>query len=92
MNISDPEPEITVRGPGEASLAVVGSIHGDEPSGAEAIRRVLNEDLEYSEAVKFVVANPRALEAGERYVDVDMNRNFPGDSESDEVEERLAAK
>lgn len=88
----DAEPEITVRGDGEPRIAVVGSIHGDEPEGAKAIERLLNDDLNYAKPVKYIVANPPALERGVRYIDADMNRVFPGDAESDDSERRLASR
>lgn len=90
--MEDAEPEITVRGDGEPEIAVVGSIHGDEPEGAKAIERVLAEELHHKKAVKYIVANPPALERGVRYIDADMNRVCPGDSESDDLERRLAAR
>lgn len=86
------EPEITVVGDGEPSVAVVGSIHGDEPSGARAIERILSDPPDHRKAVKYVVANPPALGRGVRYIDADMNRVFPGDRDSDDVERRLAAR
>jgi predicted deacylase len=86
----DPTPEVTVRGPEPAELAVVGGIHGDEPSGARAVRRLRESDLEFERGVKFVVANTAALAADERYLDSDLNRVFPGDPDGDR-EERLAA-
>lgn len=80
------------RGDGEPEITVIGSIHGDEPAGKEAIERVLAEELEFRKPVRFVVANEEALSAGERFIDVDLNRNFPGDPDSDLHEERLAAE
>ncbi len=90
--MEDAEPDVWVRGRGEPEVAVVGSMHGDEPSGARAIHRLLERDVEYDRAVKYVVANPPALERGVRYVDVDMNRVFPGDVDSGDLERRLAAR
>jgi len=90
--MKEAEPEVTVVGDGEPSVAVVGSIHGDEPSGARAIERVLSDPPEHRKAVKYVVANPPALEKGVRYTDADMNRVFPGDRDSDDTERRLAAR
>lgn len=78
-------------GEGEASVAVVGGIHGDEPCGRDGIEAVLADPPEMDGAVKFVVANEEALAAGERYLDTDLNRAFPGDPESDSHEGRLAA-
>jgi predicted deacylase len=38
-----------------------------------------------------VVANERAVAAGKRYIDDDLNRSFPGDPEAASHEKRLAA-
>lgn len=76
----------------EPEYVVVGLTHGDEPCGKKAIERVLSEDLEFKKPVKFVLANEEAFEAGERFLEADLNRSFPGNSESDLYEERLASK
>jgi succinylglutamate desuccinylase len=79
-------------GDGDPEVAAVGAVHGDEPCGARAIERFLAEgptDRVRRPAV-LVVANERALAAGERYVEADLNRVFPGDPEGDTHEERLA--
>lgn len=72
-------------------MAVVGGIHGDEPCGVHAVERLLAADEEFTRPVAFVIANERAAEAGERYVDADLNRVFPGDPSADAHERRLAA-
>ncbi|MFC6954826.1 succinylglutamate desuccinylase/aspartoacylase domain-containing protein [Halorubellus litoreus] len=73
-------------------IAVVAALHGDEPCGAYAIADLLATDPAFQRRVKFVVANERAMEAGERYVDDDLNRAFPGDPHSRSHERRLAAR
>lgn len=83
--------ESTVLGEGEPDLTVVGGIHGDEPSGVRAVRRVLEMEPDLERPVQFVLANPAAAVAHRRSLDVDMNRVFPGDPEADERERRLAA-
>ena len=60
------------------SLVVVGSIHGNEPSGAQALRNVA-PSLQTMEArlrgrVFFVEGNVRALGAKVRFIDTDLNR------------------
>lgn len=80
------------RGNGEPEYAVIGSIHGDEPCGKKAIERILDSDYDFKKPVKFVIANEKALERNVRFLDVDLNRNFPGHPESENYEERLAAK
>ncbi|GGN89946.1 succinylglutamate desuccinylase/aspartoacylase domain-containing protein [Haloarcula pellucida] len=79
-------------GEGEPDVAVVGSIHGDEPCGRDGIEAVLTDPPTVSRPVKFVVGNEAALAAGERYLDTDLNRAFPGDPESEAREDRLAAE
>lgn len=80
------------RGDGDPVITIIGSIHGDEPAGKNAIERVLEQDLTYKRPVQFIIANEKALEANKRYCDVDLNRNFPGDPDSDDHERRLAPK
>lgn len=88
----DVEPAVTVRGPGEPEVAIVGGVHGDEPSGVRAIEQVLAADPDLRRGVAFVEANPPALAAGERYLDADLNRSFPGDEAAAARERRLAAR
>ena len=84
-------PNVTVRGPGDPELAVVGGIHGDEPGGVRAVERLRAADLSMERGVKLIIANPSAVEAGERYLETDLNRSFPGDPDGS-LEERLAAE
>ena len=77
-------------GQGSPEIAVVGCLHGDEKCGKIAIERVKARELDFIKPVRFIVANERALEKGERCIDVDLNRCFPGDPDSDLHEERLA--
>ncbi|PCR90402.1 M14 family metallopeptidase [Natrinema ejinorense] len=88
----DIAPHVIEFGPGDADLAVVCNMHGDEPTGARAIHRILEPSPEFERAVKFIVANPPASISNHRSLDVDMNRVFPGDPEADERERRLAAQ
>lgn len=71
---------------------MVGGVHGDEPSGPTAIERILAADLDYRRPVAFVIANEEALSAGQRFVDEDLNRAFPGDPDDPTHESRLAAR
>jgi len=79
-------------GTGTPKVAVVGGIHGDEPCGVHAVEQLLADPPAVDEPVKLVVANERAYERGERYVDTDLNRSFPGDPDADAHEARLAAE
>ena len=91
----EPVPDVTTHGPGAPEVAVVGGVHGDEPSGVRAVDRLRDAiergELDLQRGLALVVANPPAVEAGVRYLDSDLNRSFPGDPDGDR-EERLAAR
>lgn len=76
----------------DPEIAIIGGIHGDEPCGVNAIEQLLDDDPEVERPVALVVANEQALEAGERYLEEDLNRAFPGDSAGKTHESRLAAQ
>lgn len=82
--------DVTVRGPGEPEIVVVGGVHGDETGGIRAVRRLREAALDLQRTVAFVLANPAAIDANVRSLDSDLNRVFPGDPAGDR-EERLAA-
>ncbi|EGQ42964.1 MAG: succinylglutamate desuccinylase [Candidatus Nanosalina sp. J07AB43] len=84
--------QVIEKGGANPDLVVVGSVHGDEPSGKKAVERLQNKYHKFQKPVKFIVANEKALSQGTRYVDKDLNSSFPGDPKSDEHEERLAHK
>lgn len=71
---------------------VVGGIHGDEPGGRAIVDRLIDDLSVDRGTVQLVVANEPALEAGQRYVETDLNRTFPGDPDSDRYETALAAE
>lgn len=84
--------KVITRGEGKPEITVIGSLHGDEPAGKKAIETILEEEIEFKKPVKFIIANEEALEQDERYLEVDINRSFPGDPESSLHEEQLAAE
>ena len=53
-------------GEGTPEVAVVGGIHGDEPCGPLAIRRLLAAEPAVERPLKLIIANEPALEAGQR--------------------------
>ncbi len=79
-------------GDGPPEVAIVAGIHGDEPCGVTAVERLLAADLDVRRPVALVIANEPALEAGERYLEADLNRNFPGEPDADALERRLASE
>ncbi|ESP88686.1 succinylglutamate desuccinylase/aspartoacylase domain-containing protein [Candidatus Halobonum tyrrellensis] len=92
MKFHNVSPDIAEFGPGDPELAVVCNVHGDEPTGARAVRRIIESSPTFERGVKFVVANPPASIAHRRFLDADMNRVFPGDQNADDLERRLAAQ
>ena len=82
---------------GSARIAIVGGLHGDEPAGYEIVSRLAErlpdpEETAGEGIVRLIIANEPALDAGVRYTDTDLNRAFPGDSDSDEYERALAPR
>lgn len=76
----------------EPEVAVIGAVHGDEPCGARAVEALIEDPPTVERPVALVVANEEALAAGERYLDEDLNRAFPGDAAATTHEGRLAAE
>jgi succinylglutamate desuccinylase len=71
-------------------LVISGIVHGHEPCGYFAIRRMLTElaagDLKLQRGeVKFVIANPEAFSNGKRQIDHNLNRLFRDDLRFDET-------
>ncbi|HKK93759.1 MAG TPA: succinylglutamate desuccinylase/aspartoacylase family protein [Longimicrobiales bacterium] len=60
------------------SLIVVGALHGNEPAGFEACRRVAealaSREADIDGRVTFVTGNRSALARGRRFIDRDLNR------------------
>ncbi len=84
------------------SLAIVGSMHGDEGDGATVVRELTDPDHPLWEAsrdeVWLVIGNPRALQAGTRGSEegADLSRYFgpeagDGDDDGPEYERERAA-
>lgn len=69
---------VSTIGSGAPEIAVVGGIHGDEHCGVAAIEALRARPSLFDDPAKCLIANERALEANERYVDTDLNRGFPG--------------
>jgi predicted deacylase len=82
------------RGSGRPRVAVVGGIHGDEPSGERIVDRLVErlDDDDVEGTVQLLVANEPALAAGVRYTETDLNRAFPGEVDAAEYERSLATR
>lgn len=73
------------------SILFIGGTHGDEPIGNLVLGKILGSQTA-NFGVRSVVGNPRACEAGKRYIDADLNRSAPGNLSSLKYEERRAAE
>jgi len=80
------------KGIGEPEIAVVYCTHGNETEGEKAVENLLNSGTEFRKPVKFILANEKAYQKNQRYIDTDLNRAFPGDSDRELYEERIAAE
>ncbi|MEJ2046184.1 MAG: succinylglutamate desuccinylase [Reinekea sp.] len=67
----------------DTSLVISCAVHGNETAPIEIVAKLINdlleEDAKCSQRVLFILGNPWAMQAGERFVDVNMNRLFCGD-------------
>ena len=63
-----------------ATVIVVGSLHGNEPAGAGALRKVAEKLPPLCEKllgrVYLFAGNVRALQQGKRFIDTDLNRHW----------------
>ncbi len=79
-----------------ATAIVQGGIHGDEIAGVHALQELLEAGLQPKRGRLIIipVMNPGAYRARERRAKggLDLNRCFPGNAESDQPENRLAAR
>lgn len=66
--------------PAGPTMMVFGSLHGNEPAGSAALRRVASGlragKYEVNGRIYFFVGNIRALEKGVRFIDGDLNRHW----------------
>lgn len=67
----------------DTSLVISCGVHGNETAPIEIVRDivrdVLEEEQKVGQRVLFILGNPWAMKAGERFTDVNMNRLFAGD-------------
>lgn len=72
-------------------LIVVAAIHGNEPSGLRALLDVQEELKQKAEEMQgeviALIGNFRALEAGVRFMDVDLNRMWNGEAYAESLSE-----
>lgn len=64
---------------------ILTAVHGDEGFSIPVVEK-LKQKYDFG----WIIANPKALEQGKRYLDADLNRSGPGNPKSNLFEERLA--
>lgn len=79
-----------INSPGEVKITLVCCVHGNEAFGARVFRYYRNKIAE-TRGLRVILANEEALANKSRCIEVDLNRNFPGDPEG-KHEQRLAAQ
>lgn len=76
------EPPATRANPNSESLIVSAGIHGNETAPIEVLNQLLNEliDGQWQLACPalLILGNPPAMDAGQRFIDVNLNRLFGG--------------
>ncbi|MDL0431588.1 succinylglutamate desuccinylase [Marinobacter sp. TBZ242] len=76
------EPPADRPNPNNESLIVSAGVHGNETAPIEVLNNLLNEllDGQWTLAcpVLLILGNPPAMDAGERFIDVNLNRLFGG--------------
>jgi len=70
------------------NILIIAATHGNEPIGVEVIKELEKRGL--GGYFDMLIANPHALAAGKEFVDVNLNRVYPGRKDSRLHEERLA--
>ncbi len=62
----------------EKKILIVSGTHGNELNPVWAVKKFRNSinTSPQSKSLKYTLGNPKALEAGLRYIDVDLNRSF----------------
>lgn len=76
------EPPVDRPNPNNESLIISAGIHGNETAPIEVLNNLLNELLEgqwqLACPMLLIFGNPPAMDAGQRFVDVNLNRLFGG--------------
>lgn len=71
-------------------ILLIVATHGDEKIGIEVIENLNRKKL--GKYFDFLIANPKALKKDVRYIDIDLNRSYPGKDDSLLYEEKLATR
>jgi succinylglutamate desuccinylase len=70
----------------QKKILFVTATHGDEPIGVEVVREI--KKTKFGGKLSSIIGNPKALKKKVRFVDADLNRIFPGNSQGNYEEKR----
>ncbi len=70
-------------------ILIIGGMHGNETLGVQLVKDLLRRPIA---GVDALYANKEAIDAEKRYTTADLNRSFPGDTQSDGYEQKRAAE
>jgi len=88
MKENNYQPIIKIFGKGKPNIFVVGCVHGTEIVGKNIINK-LNKLKILKGTLTTIIANPLALKKKKRFMDIDLNRCFPG-KKNGKIEEKIA--
>jgi len=71
-------------------ILLIAATHGNEPLGVEVIEKLKSKGLD--QFFDTLIANPKALEQKKEYIDINLNRIYPGRIDSDNYEVKKAAQ
>jgi len=72
----------------DKKILIIIATHGNERIGFQVVEKLKRKKMD--RFFDYLVANPRALARNQRFVDVDLNRSYPGKEGSALYEEGLA--
>ena len=70
-------------------VLVIGGMHGNETLGLNVVKLFNNNEVDN---VDTLLANEQAIDADCRFVGQDLNRSFPGNTNSKDYEPKRAAQ
>lgn len=66
-------------------ILIIGAAHGNELLGPKLYQRLLQQRSPLLEHIDFIIGNPRAYTAKQRYIDCDLNRSYGVSGEAYEI-------
>lgn len=74
----------------QQKILIIAVTHGNEKIGVQIIKKLLAKGLD--KYFDYLIANPKAFQEKKEFIDVNLNRVYPGKKNSQFYEERIAYK